>query len=314
VAFVVALAIGLVATPLAAWAATRLSIVDEPGPLKPQARAVPYLGGVAVFVALAGPVAVDRPALLVPLGLATLVGLVDDVSPRSVGFRIVCQLAVAATAAAATPAPGVFGRLVTGVLTLGLLNAVNLLDGLDGLAAGCGLVSALGLALLDDAARVPALALAGALAGFLAFNRPPARIYLGDAGAYLVGTALATSAMLMVGGRDDFAAWVAVPFVVAVPAVDTALAIVRRFRLRHALSAGDRSHVYDQLKQRFRGSTVRATLVCVLAQAVLVAIGILVAELEPAAALAVAVGCTGGIAALLVWGGFVTASAPGSTA
>ena len=67
------------------------------------------------------------------------------------------------------------------------LNAVNLLDGLDGVAAGCGLVSALGIAVLDDGARVPALALAGGLAGFLVFNRPPARIYLGDAGAYLIG-------------------------------------------------------------------------------------------------------------------------------
>ena len=148
---------------------------------------MPYLGGVAVFAALAGPVAVDRPSLLLPLGLALVVGLVDDISPRSVGFRLVCQLAVAVTAAAVTPAPGALGVAATGVLTLALLNAVNLLDGLDGVAAGCGLVSALGIAVLDTGARTPALALAGGLAGFLVFNRPPARIYLGDAGAYLIG-------------------------------------------------------------------------------------------------------------------------------
>ena len=312
-AFAVALVVGLVATPLAIRLAVRLDVVDHPGPLKPQTAAVPYLGGVAVFAGLAGPVAVDRPSLLLPLGLALVVGLVDDVSPRSVGFRLVCQVAVAVTAAAVTPAPGAFGVVATGVLTLALLNAVNLLDGLDGVAAGCGLVSALGIAALDTAARTPALALAGGLAGFLVFNRPPARIYLGDAGAYLTGAGLAMLAMLMVDGRDDLSAWAAVPLLVAVPVADTALAIVRRLRSRDSLTAGDRSHVYDQLRARHHRTTAQAALLCVAAQVALTAVGLLVAGLDAGAALGVALGTALVVALGLVLGGFVSSPAPGRT-
>ena len=312
-AFAVALVVGLIATPIAIRVAVRLDVVDRPGPLKPQAAAVPYLGGVAVFVALAGPVAVDRPSLLIPLALALVVGLVDDISPRSVGFRLVCQLAVAVTAAAVTPAPGALGVVATGALTLALLNAVNLLDGLDGVAAGCGLVSALGIAVLDTGARTPALALAGGLAGFLAFNRPPARIYLGDAGAYLTGAGLAILAMLMVDGRDDVSAWVAVPLLVAVPVTDTALAIVRRLRSRDSLTAGDRSHVYDQLRARHHRTTPQAALLCVAAQVVLTAAGLLVAGLGSAAAIGVALGTAVLLALGLVLGGFVSAPASGRT-
>jgi UDP-GlcNAc:undecaprenyl-phosphate/decaprenyl-phosphate GlcNAc-1-phosphate transferase len=310
-AFGVALAVSLVATPVAAWVAARFGVVDRPGPLKPQATAVPYLGGVAVFIAVAGPLAVERASLLVPLGLAVAVGLVDDIHPQSVGFRLVCQVVVAIAAAAVTPAPGVFGTIVTGVLTLALLNAVNLLDGLDGLAAGCAFVSALGLALLGGSARSPALALAGALAGFLAYNRPPARIYLGDAGAYLIGTALAILAMLMIDGRDELSAWAAVPLLVALPVVDTTLAIVRRLRSRHALSAGDRSHVYDQLRGRFRRTTGQTVLICVFAQVVLVALGVAVAELEAGPAVALTMFSAAAIAVGLVLGGFVTTPATG---
>ena len=157
-AFVVALVVALVATPLLARVATRLAIVDQPGPLKPQARAVPYLGGVAVFAALAGPVAVDRPVLLVPLGLALLAGLVDDLRPRSVGLPAgVPARRRASRRRRRCPRPGHWAGSSPAFLALGLLNAVNLLDGMDGVAAGCGLVSALGLAVLDGGARVPAL-------------------------------------------------------------------------------------------------------------------------------------------------------------
>lgn len=310
-AFVVALAVALVATPIAVWSATRLGVVDRPGPLKPQATAVPYLGGAAVYAALIGPVAVDRPLLLLPLGLALAAGLLDDVRPRSVGFRLACQLVVAATAALTTPAPSAGARAVTALLVLGLANAVNLLDGLDGLAAGCGFVSAIGLALLGGSARTPALALAGALAGFLAYNRPPARVYLGDAGAYVIGTGLAVLSMLMIDSRDDGVAWIAVPFLVAVPVVDTALAIVRRLRSRQALSAGDRSHVYDQLENRFRRSSVAAMLVCVVAQLLLTAVGVAIAELDVAPAIGVAAACVAAVAAVLTLGGFVATPAPG---
>ena len=74
-ALIVAFVVAVVATPVAARLATRLGVVDQPGPLKVHARPVPYLGGVAVFVGLAGPVAGARPSLLVPLGAGVRVGV-----------------------------------------------------------------------------------------------------------------------------------------------------------------------------------------------------------------------------------------------
>ena len=88
-ALIVGFAVAVIATPVAAWLATRLGLVDEPGPLKVHARSVPYLGGVAVLVALAGPVVGERPSLLVPLGLACASGLptTRPTSRRRSGWR-----------------------------------------------------------------------------------------------------------------------------------------------------------------------------------------------------------------------------------
>ena len=102
-----------------------------------------------------------------------------DLPPR---VRLVCELAIGIVGGLVAPAPGRIGVLVTCVFVVGLVNAVNLLDGLDGLAGGVVCASAVGFALVGGPGRVPAIALAASLGGFLWFNRPPARIYLGDAG------------------------------------------------------------------------------------------------------------------------------------
>jgi UDP-GlcNAc:undecaprenyl-phosphate GlcNAc-1-phosphate transferase len=306
VVFVVALLTALVASPVMAVVATRLGVVDRPGPLKPQSRAVPYLGGVAVYVAMIVALAGPRPRLLVPLGLALAVGLIDDVSPKPVGSRIVGQAIVGAAAAWAAPVPVPLGGILTAVAAIGLLNAVNLLDGLDGLAGGVALVSAFGFAALGGAALSPALALAGALGGFLVFNRPPARIYLGDAGAYLVGTALALLAALALDSNQDVATWAAIPLLVAVPVLDTSVAFVRRLRARRPLFAGDRAHVYDQLVDRGR-SPVTAVVALVVLQAALALLAIGITELDGPWAVATTVAAATVLAGVVALGGFVAA-------
>jgi len=307
VAFVLALAVAVVATPLAAATATRLGVVDRPGPHKVQTAPVPYLGGVAVYLALLGPVTVDRPRLLVPLGLALALGVADDVRSRAPAFRIAGAVVVGAAAGWAVPVPIPLGAAVTAVAVVGLLNAVNLLDGLDGLAAGVALATAVGFAAIGGDARTPALALAGALAGFLAFNRPPARIYLGDGGAYLTGTALALLAALLLDSRDMVATWTAVPLLVAVPVADTLVAIVRRARAHRPLLAGDRGHVYDQLVDRGR-SRLAVTIALVAVQALLALAAVGVTELDPAWAIASAGACTLALLAVIGAGGFTAPS------
>jgi UDP-GlcNAc:undecaprenyl-phosphate GlcNAc-1-phosphate transferase len=287
VALTVALIVAIVVTPLAAVIATHTGCVDQPGPLKVQDRPVPYLGGLAVLAAIAGPVAVTRPSLLVPLAGAAVLGLADDRYDLPPAARIGGEVVIGIAAGAAV-AGNDAGRIgVTVVLTLVLVNAVNLLDGLDGLATGVSIVSAAGFAVvLDGAAATLALALAGALGGFLWWNRRPARIYLGDSGSYLIGTGLAMLAAVAIDGGAATAAGAAL--FVGVPVADTVVAIVRRIRAHRPLLRGDRGHVYDQLVDR-GWSPRRTVAVCVAAQFVLTAAGLGIAKLTAPSAVSVAV-------------------------
>jgi UDP-N-acetylmuramyl pentapeptide phosphotransferase/UDP-N-acetylglucosamine-1-phosphate transferase len=294
VALIAGFAVAAILSPLVAWAATRVGLVDRRGPLKVQQEAVPYAGGIAVLLALAVPVAVDRPSLLVPLGLACALGLVDDLRDLSVKIRLPAE-AVLGFLVAWMVAPHDFWHLATAlVVELVLLNAVNLLDGLDGLATIVTLAGAVGFSVvLSGQVSTMALALVGALAGFLVWNRPPARVYLGDAGSYLIGTALAVMfADAMQHGSSVVSG--ALLFV-GVPVGDMVVAIVRRARARRPILQGDRGHVYDQLVDR-GWSLEMSVFACAAVQVVLTAVGIGIASLPSITAMTLAtatVSCVG---------------------
>jgi UDP-GlcNAc:undecaprenyl-phosphate GlcNAc-1-phosphate transferase len=294
IAFVVA----LVCTPLARRLALTLGVLDTPGPLKVQHEPVPYLGGVAVFVAVAVVVAPTHLSYLLPLGLAAALGIADDVRDLPPVVRLLSQVTIGCIAGIVAPAPGPFGLVITAGLVVVLVNAVNLIDGMDALASCVVAVCALGFAAIGGDARVLAFGVCGALLGFLVFNRPPAQIYLGDGGSYLLGTAIA---MLSAGalGTDYSTVWIALPFLVGLPLADVAIAIMRRFLARRPLMVGDRSHVYDQLADR-GWSVPRVVLVCVSVQAVATVVGLLLLQLGVVAATVGAV-VVAGLAALLVW-------------
>jgi UDP-GlcNAc:undecaprenyl-phosphate GlcNAc-1-phosphate transferase len=254
--FVSALAgagVSLASTPIAMASARRLGVVDRPGPLKPQATPVPYLGGAAVFVAIVPGAALGHPIVLVPMAMALVLGVLDDIVSVSPGVRLVGQGAVGGVVAAvvATRLSGPVGPILVVALTMLLINGVNLLDGLDTMAAGIVALASGTLAILvPGATRVLGVAAACALVGFLVFNRPPARVYLGDGGAYLLGTVLAVliAGAWAPGVRRPVA--VASLIVVALPAAEVAFTVVRRLRGRRALAAGDRGHSYDRLVTR----------------------------------------------------------------
>jgi UDP-N-acetylmuramyl pentapeptide phosphotransferase/UDP-N-acetylglucosamine-1-phosphate transferase len=292
-------------TPFVRRGARAFGVVDHPGPLKVQREPVPYLGGVAVFGALTLVVAPWHPALLLPLGLATALGIADDVRQISPRARLAAQILIGAVAGVVAPAPVRFGGVVTAALVVVLVNAVNLIDGMDALASCVVLVSALGFGILGGDARILALAVVGALLGFLVFNRPPARIYLGDGGAYLLGTAVAL--MAACAPEHHPVAWLALPLLVALPVADSGIAIVRRVRAGRSPLAGDRSHVYDQLADR-GWSIPRVVAVCVLAQGAATAVGMAVWHVDAAVA-AVIVTVSGVLALALVWkAGFLSAA------
>ena len=287
-ALILAFVCAVVATPIAAVAARRFGIVDSPGPLKVHSDPVPYLGGVAVFAALAGPVAVERPMLLLPIGLALALGLADDRGggPSPV-TRLLLEVAIGVIAAVTLPVHGLVDSLITVALVVGMLNAINLLDGLDGLASGVSVMAAIGFAfILEGEFQVLALALVGGLLGFLVWNRPPARIYLGDAGSYLIGTTLAMLLMASFVEGDSVSASSGAILFVAVPLVDAAIAIVRRIRARRPLLQGDRGHIYDQLVDR-GWEPVSVVALFIGAQGALVCVGAAIGGLAAGVAIGV---------------------------
>jgi len=290
-------------------------MVDRPGALKVQSTPVAYLGGVAVFAGVFGALATTTPRLLIPLALALLLGLFDDRLDLAPRIRVLGEAVIALIGGALVPAgSGAIGVAITAVLILGLLNAVNLLDGLDGLASGVCSASAIGFAFISEDLRLEdpkllALSLLGALIGFLIFNRPPAQIYLGDAGAYLVGVALAILAALSLssgeGTSTSVAIWAALPLIVAVPILDTLVAIVRRLRAGNPIFSGDRSHIYDQLCDRGIPAK-RVLVIMVLAQLVLALLGVLASRLSNTASVSVMLLSAGILIAITVRAGFLT--------
>lgn len=302
---VAAFAIAVTVTPLAGALARRLGVLDRPGPFKVQLEPVPYFGGLAVFAAVAAVAGPGQPAVMVPLALALALGLVDDRRGLSPGARLACEFGVGALVALTVAGSGGVGRLAAVVAVVVLINAVNLLDGLDGLASAVGLASAAGFAaLVDGDGRRLALALGGALAGFLVHNRPPARIYLGDAGSYLLGAALAVLVILAWSDGNQPGVPAATVAMVAVPAGELVVAVLRRWATRRPLFTGDRDHVYDQLVRR-GWSTMRTTVVFAVAQAGMGTLGVAAAHQGRAAAVATVGAGAMAVVVAVVAGGFL---------
>jgi UDP-GlcNAc:undecaprenyl-phosphate GlcNAc-1-phosphate transferase len=258
----VALAVAAVLGAGARVVGPRVGAVDVPeGKLKPHPQPVSYLGGVTVALAIvAGLIARGWPLRLAGvLGLAgaLVIGLVDDAIDLTPLSRLALQGALAVGMVAgglrAEALPAVPAWVVAIVLFVVAMNGVNLVDGMDGLAAGAVVISTAGLAAIagsHDGGTGLALVTCGAAAGFLFHNLPPARLFLGDGGAYLLGVVLAIS-ILHAGGSADSLAGAAT--CLGLFALDPALAILRRRADRLRLTEGDRGHLYDQLSARGLG-------------------------------------------------------------
>jgi UDP-GlcNAc:undecaprenyl-phosphate GlcNAc-1-phosphate transferase len=280
-AFVVALVWGVVAIPLG----PRIGFVDRPDDptLKVHQRAAVPLGGIGVFLGVIIGMAVEGifdPGLTVAAGGLLLLGLVDDRIRLAPLLRLGVQVALAFVmvvfadgAWSAQP----LAVLVGVVLVVGTINAVNLLDGLDGLVGSSAAVAAIGIAALGEMRGlngVFGLVLAGALVGFVLLNWHPARVFLGDNGSYVVGAFLAYGIMRMSPEPIDSRVAVA-SVLLGVFALDLAITIIRRRLAGDPLFTGDRSHVYDQLRDRGWGvRRIAASVAAVEAGYVVVAFGI----------------------------------------
>lgn len=257
----------------------RLGFVDRPDDPLLKAHAAPAvpLGGVGVFIGLHLAVFVSTGEvdlwLLVATGIVLLLGLVDDRSGLPPVVRLACEgMAglVLALAVSGGEQSVVWVLLAIGLVVLAV-NAVNLFDGLDGLAASVAVVTAFAVVWLGVMRGVTVdapLALSGAVVGFLVLGWHPAKVFLGDAGAYVIGVVLSYAMLRSAPGEVDL---IAASSLLGVFVLDLVVTIVRRLRARRPLFEGDRGHLYDQLRDR-GWSIPGVVYLAVIAQAVLTSI------------------------------------------
>lgn len=286
---VAAVVVTAAVVPLCIAAAHRWNVLDRPGPLKPHEAPVPYLGGVAVFCGVVVGALASRPIVLVPIAMALALGIADDKKGLPARARLAGQLGIGLVVALVVPLhlPGGIGIPFLVLSTVVLVNGFNMLDGLDMLASGVGAAAAGGFAsLLLNSGRILAVVLGGSLLGFLWYNRPPARIYLGDGGSYLIGTASAVLLAYAWGAGSATATGVLSLAVLAVPVAEVACAVVRRWRGHGQLFAGDRRHPYDLLVAK-GWSPLSASGAYICAQGVIVILVAFIDHSSMTAALAV---------------------------
>ncbi len=267
--FATALALALAFVPVCGWLGRRHGCVAHPASDRWHGRTVPLLGGVAIFAAVAIGLLVlpGTPGPSVLVGCAALLfvlGLVDDIRNLNATTKLIVQFAVAGVfvfldAGAQWTGWPVVDAVLTMLWVVGITNAFNLIDNMDGLCAGVTLIAGaawlgilLGTAAPDAAAFADAWYLAlllGAVAGFLVYNRSPASIFMGDAGSLFLGASIAG---LLLGpgagsGPTPSLAVAAPLLVLLVPLLDTALVTCTRVLNDRPVVDGGRDHTSHRL-------------------------------------------------------------------
>ncbi len=319
-AFAVSLACTLILLPFAMRVSGILGLVTQPGGRHVHSTPIPRTGGLAILGGvlcswLVWPV--TPPPLLVTccvlLSVACLGYLDDrfDIRARyELGAQICASVVVVAAWFLALPVHQPYLLLLAPCAVLflvGVTNAINMSDGLDGLAAGSTLLMYAVLALLafqigTIELAVLAVSLVGGLVGFLAFNTHPAKIFMGDAGSQFLGFGAAAVAVALVA-QPQFAASPAM-FVLlfGVPILDTAMVIVLRWRAGTSIFAADKNHIHHQLLAKgFSQPQVVAVMYALKAVAVSLAYFL---RYEYSAIILLVYGLFAGIVVLwLAWGG-----------
>jgi UDP-GlcNAc:undecaprenyl-phosphate GlcNAc-1-phosphate transferase len=270
-----ALSLGL--TPLFRKIALRTNFVDSPaGQLKRHTAPVAYLGGLAVYFAflltLFGSIIflspTDTPKILAVIfggTIMALLGLADDLFFLKPGLKFLVQfIAAACLIIFGVHIKFIFNPWLDWVVTLfwvvGVTNALNLIDIMDGLAGGVTVLAALAFVFVPlggepNYVNLVAAALAGSTLGFLPFNYQPAKIYLGDSGALFIGFVLASVAMGESYTQTNVVSLAAPILILGVPIYDTILVMFLRFLKGKSMFQGSHDHL--ALRLRFLGMTVK---------------------------------------------------------
>ncbi len=274
------LVLTLVLTPILKELAIKIGAVDREGAGKRENKpGMPRLGGAAIFIAFICPVLIlfgkagngiknELGAILLGSLVVFLVGAYDDIMRTPIWMRLGVEVAAAGLVYLVGIRIATIHDLHGGTLPLGWLglpltilwiviitNAMNFIDGLDGLASGTGILILLTILLLnfntlDSLLLLGILALLGALLGFLFFNFPPASIYMGDSGSLFLGFFLSSFAILASRrANDSRIAWITL-LAFSLPLLDMAYAIFRRWYRGVPIYSRDNDHLHHKLLQK----------------------------------------------------------------
>jgi len=274
-----AMVVTLILTPLVIALARRVGALDQPGPRRIHREPIPTLGGLAMVVAvlgvawaarwLPGPAKVLEVQPLIGLTLAALpllaLGIVDDLRGQPPWVKIIVQAVAGAVLFAFGFGVGSitnpFGQPIeTGMLSLPLtvawvvivINAINLIDGMDGLAAGVVMIAStalwwVGRTNYDLYVMFVSSLLIGSTIGFLRFNFPPAKVFMGDTGSQFLGLALAAVSLLE-NRKGTATVTLLFPIVaMSVPIADGVIAFVRRMLGGQPVFRADSEHIHHRL-------------------------------------------------------------------
>jgi UDP-GlcNAc:undecaprenyl-phosphate/decaprenyl-phosphate GlcNAc-1-phosphate transferase len=231
-------------------------ILDRPGSHKSHSEAVPYLGGLAIWLGLIVALAVSAPGLKRIPALLTVIlvlGLVDDLFSA----KVIVKLAVESSVAIAAVGLGFTWQITDSyalnvglslLWIIGLTNAFNLLDNMDGLSSVVAAAGLVGLVILSPVTAIFALPMTGALIGFLIWNRPPARMYMGDAGSLMLGFALSIATITAANRFHGLHSLALLVGPVAVALFDTSLVVVSRLLAGLPIQVGGKDHFSHRLQ------------------------------------------------------------------
>ena len=275
-ALIVGIIISFAATPAAKWFANKVGAIDVPkDERRVHTHPIPRLGGLAIFVGFILSVVlfaeIDRPVQGILLGAVIVVisGVIDDIVPMRAWQKLIFQVLAAGIAVyhgvvieilsnpffLTTNEYIVLGALaipITIIWIVGITNSVNIIDGLDGLAVGVSTISSIVMLVIsilvsDGNVAIIMAALAGACIGFMPYNMNPAKIFMGDSGALLLGFVLSTASIIGLFKFYAIVSFAAPVLVVALPLFDTAFAFFRRILKGQSPMHADRGHLHHRL-------------------------------------------------------------------
>jgi UDP-GlcNAc:undecaprenyl-phosphate GlcNAc-1-phosphate transferase len=303
VAFLTAFFITVLATPIVRWAALRWKLGDKPNGRKIHTHLIPHLGGIAIVLgAIAGMVFVGAVGgdsagwkllfqrMMPAVGLIVALGLVDDMKslrvPQKLTIQVIGALVLAMSGFLLYTGIPVLDAgygvvvLISVLFLVGISSSVNLIDGHDGLASGVCLISATAFAVMAammgaGTVLVVTLTLCGACVGFLVFNFPPGKIYMGDTGSMFLGIMLALVACSLTMVKPTLQTFVAICFILGIPMLDAFLAITRRLILRWPVFKADYLHMHHVLGELSFSPRQTLFVMCSM-QAFLAGLGLLV--------------------------------------